>query len=224
MLKFEYDNKKTLVGQVVFGTDYPNKIEVAKKQKAKYYTVKNTPQKYLKNPDRYTYNDDGYLVDMVTKTKVIKNRNAGKPRYWNVNFQHIWNQSVARVQRAQYTHKLEECVREDFKKQLSKITKFPICTELVIRDMEMSTDVHNKGVIYHKIFNDLLKELNIIPDDNSSYVNEAGKTIFVPVTDSSWVGMEFNIYHNEVKLKQVIHTKSLTNGKPKPKPLHRKEK
>jgi hypothetical protein len=38
----------------------------------------------------------------------------------------------------------------------------------------MPVDVDNKGVIYHKVFGDVLKR-HLIPDDSSEYINDTGR-------------------------------------------------
>jgi hypothetical protein len=191
--------------------DYPNKIQLSAKRMAVYYRVggkKPIPKKYLN--ERYVFNDKGFLEDIVTGDRVIANpKVAGKPRMWNVNFQAIWNQAIKHQQRAVITNKLKELLVPHVE-NLIPIKEYPIGVEMFIIDTEMKVDVHNKSVIYHKVFHDLLvkpyvgeNEKNtpaIIPDDNAEHINDSGRLKFIRTSSLDEVRMVIRIYKSDDEL------------------------
>lgn len=175
---------------------YPDKVLLSKERRPVYYTKKDAPKRYIGNP-RYYFNNNGVLIDASTLKPIVKNsRTAGKPRYWNVNFQSIWNGAMHQHARANISNKLSDMVRPSLDK-CPVITQFPLRIELVICDILSKQDIDNKGVVYHKVFADTLKKLGKIPDDSVEYINDTGRTIFIKVDNTEDIGMYYNIYLNK---------------------------
>lgn len=66
-----------------------------------------------------------------------------------------------------------------------------------IYDLSMPVDIDNKGVVYTKVINDLLKELKIIPDDKVEYISCSGTVKFIKVDKEEDIKMVINIYKSD---------------------------
>ena len=183
--------------------DYPNRILTAKARRPIYYVDSSSkikgrtviPPSYL-NIDKY-YFKEGILHSKKTGCPQLANPTlAGQPRYWVVNFQDIWNQSLAKQQRAMMVDKLKDILRP-YIKTLVPLTQFPIEISLIIFDEACPVDISNKGVIYTKVIEDLLVKEGIIPDDSVQYVNCSGRTKFILV-EKSQKKMEIHITKSDI--------------------------
>ena len=168
--------------------DYPDKVLTAKARRPVYYVTPaskvkgrtDVPPTFLKG-DKYYFNKEGVLYSKRTGEPQLANPQlAGKPRYWVVNFQDIWNQNLAKQQRAMMVDKLKDILRP-YIKTLQPITTFPIEVSLCLYDTECPVDISNRGAVYTKVVEDLLVKEGIIPDDSVRYVNCSGRTKFIPV-------------------------------------------
>src|SRR5690606_9840707 len=111
----------------------------------------------------------GFLVDVATGQPIIANtKTVGKPRFWVVNFQDIWNQTVTKMRRAFLINKLKDILKP-FIENSVKITEYPVEIRIYIFDTNINTDISNKGVIYIKVIEDLLVKTNRLTDDSINY-------------------------------------------------------
>lgn len=188
--------------------DYPDKILTAKARRPILYTsglskVKgrtNIPKTFL-NTDKYFFNDKGVLICRKTNEPQLANPQlAGKPRYWVVNFQDIWNQSLAKQSRAMMIDKLKDALRP-YIKSLRKIRSFPIELSITLYDAQCPVDISNRGAVYTKVVEDLLVKEGIIPDDSAPYINCSGRTKFIPLHEdgNSKKRMEIRITGSDYK-------------------------
>lgn len=191
--------------------NYPDKVLIAKARRPKYYlsldsklTGNRDIPKTFQNPEKYAFDARGILIKKATGEPQLANpQTAGKPRYWVVNFQDIWNGNMAKQDRAMKVDRLKNILRP-YIEQVEPITTFPIGIEIVIFDTECPVDISNKGVIYTKIIEDLLVNTNkdkednkhIIPDDSVEYINDSGRTKFVKVTTEEEKRMEIRIFRS----------------------------
>lgn len=175
---------------------------VAKSRAPIYYLSKDSSlkrgkrdiPKTFRNPDKFFFNERGILCDKITNEPKLANPGtAGKPRYWVVNFQDIWNQNVTRQARALRTDKLKNIFIK-YLKDIDPIREFPIKMCINLYDTEMPVDISNKGVIYTKVIEDTLTFLDKIPDDSSEYVNCSGCCKFIKVEREEDIKMVINIY------------------------------
>lgn len=180
--------------------DYPDKILVSKARRAKYYVSENSLRTgSTKIPKRYTstkygFDADGILCNLVTGEYILANpRTAGKPRYWVVNFQEIWNNALTKQRRAGLTGKLKDILRPYIRSIRAIKTGYPLAIEIVLYDTQFPVDVSNKGVIYTKIIEDLLVSENKLPDDSIRYINSSGKTTCLFIDDVKKKRMEIII-------------------------------
>lgn len=168
--------------------DYPDKVLTAKARRAIPYISatskakgnRDIPRSFY-NPDKYHFNDIGILISKKTGEPQLANpQTAGKPRYWVVNFQDIWNQKLAMQSRATVIDKLKDVLRP-YIRLVQPIRVFPIEISITLYDTECPVDISNRGAIYTKVIEDLLVKEGIIPDDNVQYINCSGRTKFIPV-------------------------------------------
>ena len=183
---------------------YIDRITVAQKIRAKYFNRRDYKPfnihgkelgsrrtKGLAN-NTYSFDEDGYLIDTTTKEKVIANpKKAGNQREWVVNFQSIYNGTIRDHVRNNYLNKLKELL-SIWIEDIPPFIEFPLQIELFIFAEEMSVDVDNKGVCYHKVFQDILVYNRIIPDDSSEYIRDTGRCVWIP-TPKHKEKMEFHI-------------------------------
>lgn len=191
---------------IIVVPDYPDRVMTAKARRPiKYVKIGSSirgntdiPPSYLKNIN-YQFNNDGVLIDLRTGNYVLANpRTAGKPRYWVVNFQDIWNQNMTKQDRASKTGMLKDIFRPYIKK-IKVIKDFPLEVSIKIFDTECPVDISNKGVIYTKIIEDLLVTEGKIPDDDVTHINCSGRTKYVNITDQKKKRMEITISKSDNK-------------------------
>lgn len=181
---------------------YLEKILISKKRNPRYYnltkkkgTNKIPPSYSKKIGSKYEVDSFGFLIDKITREKIISNpRTVGKPKYWVVNVQDLYNGVIKPQMRAGLMLKIKEHMRPYIIKSGIKIRSFNIFEkfisyfvninylriELFIYSEFMPVDCDNKGFLLHKNFQDLLKEQGIIPDDCSKYIRDSSRTIWVP--------------------------------------------
>jgi hypothetical protein len=209
---------KEIIEEVII-VDYPSSIKIANKIAPKYFVLPNSkkrgkkvlsvshlPKKY-QDLEKFKFDTNGILINLETGTKVISNPiKNGQERWWVVNFQDIWNQTIVKEVRASRVEKLKNI----FKPYLQKIKPledkvFPIELNLFIYDHKMPVDISNKGVIYIKVIEDSLKELGIIPDDKVTYIECSGRTKFIKIDEDRKPKMVIRLLkHIETEKKTEI--------------------
>lgn len=114
-------------------------------------------------------------VDMLcliqTGERVIKNPIAvGTPRVIKVNFQRIWDGTIATHTR----NKMAIDIKASYWQALSEITPitegFPLKTNFTLYSKNELQDVDNLLIIYIKTFHDALVESGVIPEDKLKYL------------------------------------------------------
>ena len=156
---------------------YLEKILIANKRSARYYNLVKKrgtnvipPSYHKKIGTKYNLDINGYLIDNITKEKVVSNpRTVGKKHYWVINFQGLYSQQVYPATRAIYMDDIKNHIKP-YLKGITKVTKFPLKIELTIFCKEMKVDIDNKSVIFVKCFQDLLTKSGLIPDDSIKYI------------------------------------------------------
>lgn len=186
------DGTRRRVLREVVINDYPDKVLIAKQKRSVLYVnetskvkgKKNIPKSYLNNPKFY-FDEKGVLTRRSDGQPMLANpKSAGKPRYWVVNFQEIWNGAVSRQNRAMKADKLKR-ILEPHLDELPPINHrdYPIKLEIFIFDTEFPVDASNKGAIYHKVIEDILVKAGVIVDDSENFINDAGRTKLIRVSD-----------------------------------------
>jgi len=200
---------RQILRQIVI-PDYPDKVLISKARRAVYYVKEGSsvrgktdiPKSY-KNRKKYYFDDDGVLRNVKTEAPVLANsRTAGTPRYWVVNFQQIWNGSIAKHGRSSRVDKLKEAL-EPYVKELMEEwgpldnKNYPVAMEIFIYDTEFPVDVSNRGVLYTKIIEDLLVTWGILQDDSAQYVNDSGRVKYIKIADKKDKKMIINILSSD---------------------------
>lgn len=166
--------------------DYPDKVMTAKSRRPIFYVSETSrvrgrniiPPSYL-NEERYYFNEDGVLINRKTNEPQLANpQTAGKPRYWVVNFQDIWNQNITKQDRATKVDKLKAVLRP-YIQAIREIRVFPIELNIYLYDSCMPIDISNRGAIYTKVIEDLLVSEGKIPDDSVEYINCSGRIKYI---------------------------------------------
>ena len=134
-----------------------------------------------------------------------KSKKSGKPRYWTVNGQGLYNATLhfrLRSTITKYFHKyLSKYIREQITKEdiltLSQgfANRMVIGVSVDIYEIKRGKmpDIRNLW-LWGKWFEDALQECGVIPDDNPDYVIESGRTRYFWVDTAEERKLVFKIY------------------------------
>lgn len=135
-----------------------------------------------------------------------KSRKTGKPKYWKVNGQSLYNASLHFTARAKVTNYFHIYLIGHIVKQikpsqiieLHKIlesdanTKLAVSLDIYEIKRGKMPDIGNLW-IWIKWFEDALQDCMIIPDDNPNYIIESGRTTYHWVNDPLERKLQFKI-------------------------------
>ncbi len=165
--------------------DFIPKLQLSKSRRAVYYTKKDLlkgklPKKYLLEPNKSLVLKEEYKWDhsfrlcTLDNEPIVKNsKSVGKPRFWVINGQDLYNGKFERIARNVLIQKLHEYFHSlipncpNFNLQL----KQRYCVEFTwyLLEDKVYPDTSNLW-IYGKIFNDVfVKTLKVVKDDNPKY-------------------------------------------------------
>lgn len=150
------------------------------------------------------------LYDKEESQFVVKNARAtGTPSYQTIAGNEIYARMHER-KRMMIVHALKNNFKEHIQNQVSSIPDdmFPLSIDMEIHIPFGYADWDLDNLwIYHKCFQDSLRDLKLIPDDNVFYVRDAGRTRFVPVMEDVTPTMIFNI--NKVDSRSVVAKRNM---------------
>lgn len=136
-----------------------------------------------------------------------KSKKSGKPRYWTINGQGLYNATLH--------YRLRGTITKYFHKYLSKYIKEQVTEEdiqlinsLVYKEssilLGVSVDIYEikRGKmpdirnmwLWGKWFEDALQDCGVIPDDNPDYVIESGRTRYFWIDTVKERKLVFKIY------------------------------
>lgn len=199
---------RQLLRQIVI-PDYPDQVLISKARRAVYYVSKislvkgktEIPKSFLKDRTKYKFDERGVLMNVRTGSAQLANpKTAGTPRYWRVNFQDIWNGSMAKHGRSSRIDKLKEIIQPHIafhRKNIGFLADKPIAIEIFLYDTDFPVDVSNRGVIYTKVIEDLLVSEGVLTDDSAEYVNDSGRCKYIKVQDKKDKKMVINILSSD---------------------------
>ena len=135
-----------------------------------------------------------------------KSRKSGKPRYWTINGQGLYNATLHYRQRGTMTKYFHKYLSKHIKSQICKgeieqinklvykgsETKLSVSLDIYDIRRKIMPDVGNMW-LWNKWFEDALQESGVIPDDNPDYVIESGRTRYNWVDDEKDRKLIFNI-------------------------------
>lgn len=165
------------------------------------------PKPYFKGksriPKKYQGEDFGFdkrnrLINVKTGEVLVSNsRSAGKPRYFKVNGQDLYNGRINPMMRFSLVQKIHDYI-DPYLSEVElpeDINNYPLILELLfyVHDKgRHSIDNDNKW-LWVKIVRDSLTNQGKWPDDNNQYVNrDEYETIFIP--DDEEQKLIINIY------------------------------
>lgn len=135
--------------------NYIREVELSKKRRATYY-AENTkiPKRYL-DKEKYDF-INGYLSDLSTKTKIIKNsRSVHKPRYKRIQGQDIWRGINFNI-RSKIAKEMKKYFYEKFR-GIPVINEYPIEVKIDFYDnVDEGEDLDNMIYFYRKCIHDAL--------------------------------------------------------------------
>jgi hypothetical protein len=179
--------------------NYEDKIPISQKRRAKYF--KNTdaksklPKKHIEKikSGHFKYDKQGFLID-TNKNRVLANPLvAGKPKYWTLNGQRIYDGSLhytARSKVARWMHEYLGAYIKDL--PVIKIPKgcyLRVWIDMYKPDDNMNWDCDNQWP-WTKWFLDTLVECGKIPEDNVQFIRSSGQITYIPSDERKLV---FNI-------------------------------
>lgn len=185
---------------------YIDKLLVSKKRNPKYYSITTgVGRKQITTGSRvekkltagiYKLDSKLFVLDENGEKIVSNVRTVGKPKYWVVNFQDIYNNII----RFQARNTIIIKLKNEFLPYIntSKLNcidfsnLYPLRIELFIFSKEMPVDVDNKGALYFKVFQDIIKD-KYIQDDSSEYINDTGRVKWIKVNEDQEEKMIFRI-------------------------------
>ena len=165
-------------------------VKVADKVRPTFYKQGNTRIPKMYNKPHFIYKDKK-LYDSRTETFVHANRNkAGKPRYYKVNGQDLYNGRMHHSTRSKIVHELHEYFAP-YVRELPVFTKYPleIRMEFYIKDEGKNNIDNDNKWLWQKAFTDTLTLEGRIIDDSPCYVNY--HTLRTEIMSKEWDGSPY---------------------------------
>ena len=187
------------MNQIVTIPEYIMKVKLSDTRRPTYYEEssripnKYKTAKYIFKDKKYTHGKKSLLYDVESKRFVYKNeRVVNKARFVTIGGNMLYAGLNEHIRM-----KMVVAIKDDFRRyiqSLEKITEFPIhiTAELHAKPEYCNWDVDNLW-IYIKVFQDLLIEYGIIPDDCVRYITKAPSFEFFPVAEYRNRKMVFHI-------------------------------
>lgn len=184
---------------------YITHVELSKSRRKKYFVPGDKiPLKYQKEPFEFV---KGRLTNTKTKEVVVKNpRVAGTPRLKKINGQDFYSGNVMPQVRAKIILEMKKFFSVHFKGIPPIEAKyFPIELEIEIHYVIKNDlfDIDNLGWVYTKVIQDVLKDENIIPEDDVRYIRKSGGCQFVPVENENDRKIVIRIKKNKYKPQPI---------------------
>jgi len=175
--------------------EFSQYIKIAESRRAKPFLKgkRKIPKKYQN--ENFEFDSKGRLINKNNGSVVPSNPMVcGKPRYWKINGQDIYNQKIKFTDRA----KIVGLLHEYFGKHLVQLRDFKFPDKIGVRiifyvldEGKNNIDNDNKW-IYEKVIQDTMTQLSIISDDNPYVINEnCKKTEFVDKQEDVKLVIEF---------------------------------
>jgi len=169
-------------------------VKMSNSRRPTYYTLKDRLPKKYQDPT-FHFDRKGRLCTNDGQPIIRNARTVGTPRMKKINGQDFYAGSTRPVIRV----KIVNSIKDSFRPYLSKFRKiskdkFPIQISCAMYDVpgKADWDLDNKW-IYLKVFQDLIVQEKIIPDDNIKYVSKAASMEFFPVANTEERKLVFTI-------------------------------
>lgn len=177
--------------------EYIQEMKLSKEGRRKLYyeesNVEKLPKKY--QSEEFIYKK-GRLFNKVTKEFVIRNPTlVSTPRTRAIAGNDIWARVHPRLRMA-----MVEAIKEDFRKHLPKKIelRFPIHIEMDVYcpPRYCDWDIGNLWV-YDKVFQDLLVDEGLIPDDSVQYITKSSGPRYIPIINQCDRKMVFTLHEED---------------------------
>jgi hypothetical protein len=173
--------------------NFENKVPVSKRRRAKYFNKKkvkvtdlpNKHQKYI-STGKYLWDKKGYLVDDKGNRVLANPLVAGKPKFWTINGQRIYDGSLnyhVRAFVARWVHSyLKPYIEELPTFKLKEGEYLRVWIDLYKPGENQNWDCDNLWP-WTKWFMDTLVECGKVPDDSIEFVRSCGQISYVESVD-----------------------------------------
>ena len=187
------------MSQIVTIPEYIMKVKLSDTRRPTYYEQdsripnKYKTDQYIFKDKKYTHGKKSLLYDLTEKRFVYKNEKVvNKPRFLTIGGNMLYAGLNEHVRMRMFV-----AIKDDFRRyiqSLERITEFPIhiTAELHAKPEYCNWDVDNLW-IYVKVFQDLLIEYEVIPDDCVRYITKSTSFEYFPVTEYKERKMVFRI-------------------------------
>lgn len=183
--------------------EIPEFIEYVKMSNSRRPTFYKSTDKLPKK-----YQNSSFFFDKKNRlctedgTPIVRNaRSVGTPRLKKINGQDFYAGSTRPVIRV----KIVNAIKDSFRPYLNNVykipsDKYPIQISCAMYDVpgKADWDLDNKW-IYLKVFQDLLVQMKLIPDDNIRYVSKAASMEYYPVETTEERKLVFTITSDDRK-------------------------
>jgi hypothetical protein len=169
-------------------------VKMSNRRRATYYTSKDKIPKKFQDPT-FGYDRKGRLCTNDGQPIIRNARSVNTPRMKKINGQDFYAGNTRPVMRVKVVNAIKDAFRPYLRK-VRKIPKdkFPIQISCAMYDVagKADSDLDNKW-IYLKVFQDLIVNEKLIPDDNIKYVSKAASMEFFPVETTEERKLVFTI-------------------------------
>ena len=169
-------------------------MKMSNRRRATYYTSKDKIPKKFQDPT-FGYDRKGRLCTNDGQPIIRNAKSVNTPRMKKINGQDFYAGNTRPVMRV----KVVNAIKDAFRPYLRKVRKiprdkFPIQISCAMYDVagKADWDLDNKW-IYLKVFQDLIVNEKLIPDDNIKYVSKAASMEFFPVETTEERKLVFTI-------------------------------
>ena len=175
--------------------NYEDRVPVTKRRRAKYYkrdAAVALPVRYMKGlqSGKFKWDKSGCLTDDVNNRIIANPITAGKPRYWVINGQRIYDGTLHYAVRAKVA-KWVHAYLADYIEDLPVINipegfYLRVWVDMYKEPKDGRWDIDNQW-LWTKWFLDTCVELGKIPDDSVKYIKSAGQITYHPSKDRKLV-------------------------------------
>lgn len=165
--------------------NYEDKVPISHRRRTKYFKKKDKISKKHENSlsaGLLKYDKLGYLVDQSGNRVIANPLTAGKPKYWTINGQRIYDGSLHYTARSKVARWMHNYLGE-YIDELPVIKIPPGCYLRIWIDLYKPADVLNWDCDnlwpWTKWFLDTLVEKGKIPEDSVEYVRSSGQINYI---------------------------------------------
>lgn len=178
--------------------NFVNELRLSESRRKIYYNredIDTLPKKFfssgtvLRQP--YSWKKDRVFNTLTKEFPYRNTGTAGTPRIKSIAGNDIWGSTDKHLQQA-----MTEAIKNDFRPHLPKSLglRYPVLIDCEVHTVPRfcNWDVGNLWV-YDKVFEDLLQEEGLLPNDNILYITKSGGPRYIPILDDKDRKMIFTL-------------------------------